>query len=137
MKNNIQFELVSPEKKLVSEPVYLATLPATDGEMGVGAGHSSYVVSLNAGVVELYASADDKDTRRIFIAGGFADITNDNCTILAEQAVNVSELNADELSQELETLQSDLKLAVEEADQRRLSRKIDLVEAKLQAVQAV
>ncbi|MDB2683169.1 ATP synthase F1 subunit epsilon [Alphaproteobacteria bacterium] len=133
---NIQFELVSPERKLVSEPIYHAVLPAEEGQMGVGSGHSSYVVSLAPGVVELYADENDSDKRRIFIAGGFADITSKNCTVLAEQAVNVADLDEADLAQQLKDLNEDLGMTDEEADKRRVSQKITLVEAKLQALRS-
>ena len=83
----IQFELVSPEEKLVSEPVAMAVIPGDEGEFGVLVGHSALVASLKPGVVEL--SVDGQDNRRIFIASGFADVTPEQCTILAEEAVNV------------------------------------------------
>ncbi len=133
---NIQFELVSPERKLISEPIYHAVIPSKEGEMGVGAGHSSFVVSLAPGVVELFAKQDDKDTRRIFIGGGFADITADSCTVLAENAVNVSELDKATIVQSLKDLGEDLGMAQEDIDKKRISAKIKIEEAKLQAIAA-
>lgn len=136
MKNNIQFELVSPEEKLVSEPVKLAVLPGTEGEFGVGGDHTSLVASLKAGVVTLHGESAN-DTRRIFIAGGFADVTGAQCVVLAEEAVNVDDLDGAALESELERLNADLDItnagAIEKA---RLEKKISLIEAKLQALAA-
>jgi F-type H+-transporting ATPase subunit epsilon len=131
----INFELVSPEAKLVSEPVYMAVIPGEEGVVGVLPGHASLVASLKPGVVELY-EAEGVEPRRIFIAGGFADVTPDNCSVLAEEAVNLADLSRDDVEQEIKTLNHDLELASEDADKARIGRRLALAEAKLQAVAA-
>lgn len=133
MENTIQFELVSPEEKLVSEPVHMAVIPGTEGEMGVGAQHASFVVSLKPGVVKLYKEGLSEDPRRIFIAGGFADVTGENCTVLAEQAVNVDELDASAIEHQIADLNEDLGMAVETTDKLRILRKLELAKAQLGA----
>lgn len=132
MTEQIQFELVSPEEKLVSEPVRLAVIPGEEGEFGVGAGHESLVASLKAGVVKLYQDSSD-EPRAIFIAGGFADVTGQNCTVLAEEAVNVNDLDRDVLEQQIRDLNEDLVRAEDEAGRLRVTRRIELATAKLQA----
>ena len=111
----IQFELVSPEEKLVSEPVKMAVIPGVEGEFGVLAGHASLVAALQPGVVELYGEGSD-EARKIFIAGGFADVTGEQCSVLAEQAVNLNELNQEEIEQKVTDLNEDLNMAEEAAD---------------------
>jgi F-type H+-transporting ATPase subunit epsilon len=133
MNEAINFELVSPEERLVSEPVKLAVLPGTEGEMGVGAGHSAYVVALKAGVVSLYHEREE-NPRRIFIAGGFADITGENCVVLAEEAVNVKDMNEDDLNQEIKNLKEDLGVASSDIEKSRIARKLELAKIKLEAV---
>lgn len=130
---SINFELVSPEEKLVSEPVHMAVIPGITGEMGVGKDHASFVVALQAGVVKLFASDGDKSPREIFIAGGFADIAGENCTVLAEQAVNVSDLDKKEIEQELKNLNEDLSRAADDQERKRVEKAIKLVTAKLAA----
>lgn len=130
----IQFELVSPERRLVSEPVGMAVIPGEEGEFGVLAGHSALVASLKPGVVEL--SIDGQDNRRIFIAGGFADVTPEQCTILAEEAINVSDLDKADLERQVSDLNEDLGLAQEDADKARVEKKLALVNAKLEAIAA-
>lgn len=132
-QTTISFELVSPERKLVSEPVFHAVIPGVEGEMGVGPMHSSFVVALKPGVVKLYMSKDDKSPRKIFIAGGFADVTGDHCTVLAEQAVNVNEINTAEIEQQIRDLTEDLGIAVEKADKDRITNRLQIAQAKLQA----
>lgn len=132
MGDVIQFELVSPEEKLVSEAVYMAEIPGDDGAFGVLPGHSSLVSSLRAGVVRLHKTQGG-ETRDIFIAGGFADVTPESCTVLAEEAVNVADLNKESLEQYLSDLNEDLNMAAEAVDKARVQKKIALTKAKLAA----
>jgi F-type H+-transporting ATPase subunit epsilon len=130
---NIQFELVSPEEKLVAEPVYHAVLPGEEGEMGIGAGHSSYVLALKPGVVRLYREKGGEPWK-IFITGGFADITGKNCTVLAEDAMNVKDFDQAAIEQDIRNLNEDLGVAAEGIEKARVLRKLAMAKAKLQAV---
>lgn len=132
-KQMINFELVSPEARLVSSPVRMAVIPGEEGEMGVGAGHASFVVALKPGVVKLYENDNDKP-REIYIAGGFADVTGENCAVLAEEAINVSDLRQTDIEQEIKNLNEDLGLAQEDADKARILRKLSFAKARLSAV---
>jgi F-type H+-transporting ATPase subunit epsilon len=131
--STIQFELVSPEAKLMSGPVKMAVIPGEEGEMGVGAGHAAFIVSLKPGVVRLYAT-DGSEPRHIFIAGGFADISAKNCTVLAEEAAMVDSIDPVQAEQQVKNLKEDLGLAQEAADKIRITRQLTLAKARLQAV---
>lgn len=131
----INFELVSPEEKLIEQPVTLAVIPGTEGDMGVGAGHASFVVALKPGVVHLYQdSIEGESQSKIFIAGGFADVTGENCTVLAEQAVNVNDLDQKEVEQEIQNLNEDLDRAQDEVEAARIKNRLALAKAKLTAI---
>lgn len=130
----LQFELVSPEEKLVSEPVKLAVIPGEEGELGIGADHASLVASLKPGVVALYKNSMSDTPRRIFIAGGFADVTGTNCTILAEEAIDVAKLDKGKIEQQVKDLEEDIGMATERSDQIRFQRKLDMARAKLTAI---
>ncbi len=132
-KQTIEFELVSPEHKLVEEPVTLVVIPGEEGEFGVGPGHTSLVASLRPGVVALYTDGAE-EPRRIFVASGFADVTGELCTILAEEAVNVNDLDKEKLEQSIRDLNEDLGLVEEKADRMRVERQLVLTKAKLSAV---
>lgn len=135
MTENIQFELVSPERKLVDAPMYHVVIPGTEGYLGVGRGHASFVVSLDQGIVTLYENSMNEDKpEKIFIAGGFADITDERCTVLAEQAVNLNDLDPEVLQNDLKTLQSDLKAAKKNAQKSYIQNKIDIIEAQIEAI---
>lgn len=133
MSNVINFELVSPEEKLVSEPIYLAEIPGDEGVFGVAKGHCSLVSSLKPGVVKLHKEQGG-EIREIFIAGGFADVTAQNCTVLAEEAVNVKDLNQESLEQYMNDLNDDLKMVSEDADVARVKEKIAITKAKIYAL---
>lgn len=132
-QSTINFELVSPEAKLMSGPVKWAVIPGEAGEMGVGAGHASFIVSLQPGVVKLY-SEDDDQPRQIFITGGFADVTAQNCIVLAEEAVNVNTIDQAAAEQAIKDLKEDLNAAQEQVDKTRIAQALKLAKARLQAV---
>jgi F-type H+-transporting ATPase subunit epsilon len=127
------FELVSPEKILVSESAWQVVIPGEDGYFGVRAGHMSLIAAIRPGVVEVIAK-EGEQARKIFIAGGFADVTAQNCTILAEQAINVSDLDAVKIEQEIANLNDELKLASDEGQKSILHKKLTLAHVKLSAV---
>ncbi|MEZ5814071.1 MAG: F0F1 ATP synthase subunit epsilon [Alphaproteobacteria bacterium] len=98
------------------------------------AGHASLVASLQPGVVELHGEQDGVEPRRIFIAGGFADVSPEGCTVLAEEAMLVSDLNQSEVEQQIADLKEDLGRAETEAEKSRAGRRLALENAKLSAV---
>ncbi len=128
------FELVSPEQKLISEPAYMAVIPGEEGEFSVLPKHSSVISSIKPGVVTVYKSKEDTEPRRIFTAGGFADVTGEQCTVLVEEAISVADLNEQELEQMMRNLEEDLSLAEGKIDKARIEKNLKLVKAKLQAV---
>lgn len=86
-----QLELVSPEKLLLSRQVEMAVLPASEGEMGVLPGHSPMIVTLGGGVIRV--TEGGQVTERLFVAGGFAEVTPERCTVLANEATPVGQLS--------------------------------------------
>jgi F-type H+-transporting ATPase subunit epsilon len=87
----IALEIVSPEKLLLSRPVDMVVIPADEGDMGVLEGHSPMIVALRGGAIDLYAG--EQVSERLFVAGGFAEITPERCTVLANEAIPVAELS--------------------------------------------
>jgi F-type H+-transporting ATPase subunit epsilon len=130
----IQFELVSPEQKIMSEAVTMAVIPGTEGDFGVLNGHAPIIATVRTGVVEIYRDNMNDKSDSIFIAGGFADVTGENCTILAEQAVNVNDIDADDIAQKLMDTESDLGLAEGTSDKRRFQKRLDVLKAMIEAV---
>ena len=92
-------ELVSPEKLLLSRQVEMATIPAAEGEMGVLPGHAPMVVALRGGVISVRENGAESE--RLFVAGGFAEVLPDRCTVLADEATPVAEVSRAEAERRL------------------------------------
>lgn len=129
------FELVSPDKKLISEAAWQVTLPGQEGDVGVRAGHMALVVAMRPGVVEV-TREENGAAEKLFVAGGFADIAQHHCTILAENAIPVANLNAEKLEQELRNLEDDMKLADSDLKKSRIQGRQVIVQSMIDAVKA-
>lgn len=110
MADTVEFELVSPARLLTSLPVTMVVVPGAEGDIGVLPGHSPLICSVRPGVIKV--TEDDKVTEEIFVAGGFCEVSPDRCTVLAEEAVHVGDIDASEASDRL----ANAEKAVDEAD---------------------
>ena len=90
MADGFTFELVSPEKLLVSGDAEIVSVPGSEGDMGVLANHAPVMTSLRPGIVN--AKMADGSEQSFFVRGGFADITPSSLTVLAEFAVPEAEM---------------------------------------------
>ncbi|MDD3371219.1 MAG: ATP synthase F1 subunit epsilon [Alphaproteobacteria bacterium] len=102
MAETFDFELVSPEKLLFSKPVAMVTAPGCKGEYGVLPGHAPMITEIKPGLLRIYENEDTVVTNRLFVNGGFAEVTQTRFTVLANEAIPISELK-------LETLQALVK----------------------------
>ena len=91
MADKVEFELVSPERLLVSRGVDMVVVPGEEGDFGVLPGHALFLSGVRPGVIEIYDG--DSVSDRIFVAGGFAEVTGERCTVLAEEALSLSEVD--------------------------------------------
>lgn len=105
-------EIVSPEKLLLSRPVDMVVIPAAEGDMGVLEGHTPMIVTLRGGTIAIYEG--DRVTDQLYVAGGFAEVTPERCTVLATVVVPVAELSRTVADQAL----VDAEAAYEAADKR-------------------
>ena len=90
MADKIAFELVSPERLLVSREVDMAVVPGAEGDFGVLPGHAPLLSPVRPGVIEIHD--EDAPVERIFVAGGFAEAAPDRCTVLATEALPVPDI---------------------------------------------
>jgi F-type H+-transporting ATPase subunit epsilon len=102
----VALEIVSPEKLLLSRSVDMVVIPASEGDMGVLEGHTPMIVTLRGGTIALYDG--DTVTDRMFVAGGFAEVTPERCTVLANEVAPVAEFNRTEAEQRLAEAQAAL-----------------------------
>lgn len=129
----IPFELVSPERVLASEEAAMVVIPGEAGDFGVLADHSPLLSSLRPGVVSVHLPSGE--VKKIFVAGGFADVGGQSCSVLAEEAVNVSDLNRAELEESVKNLQDDVEFAKDDAAKAaHLRGQLEIAKAKLAAV---
>jgi F-type H+-transporting ATPase subunit epsilon len=99
MADTFQLELVSPERLLLSRQVEMAVIPAAEGEMGVLAGHAPMIVALRGGVISVRENGAESE--RLFVAGGFAEVLPDRCTVLADEATPVAQVSRAEAERRL------------------------------------
>jgi F-type H+-transporting ATPase subunit epsilon len=99
MADKVLFELVSPEKILVSQQVDMVVVPGTEGNFGVLPGHAPLISSVRPGVIDVYNGGGIAE--RIFIAGGFAEVTPVRCTVLADDALGLNDLDRAKAEAEL------------------------------------
>jgi F-type H+-transporting ATPase subunit epsilon len=102
----VALEIVSPEKLLLSRAVDMVVIPASEGDMGVLPGHTPMIVTLRGGTITLYDG--DTITDRMFVGGGFAEVTPERCTVLANEVLPVSELNRTVAEQRLAEAEAEL-----------------------------
>ncbi len=135
MADKVEFELVSPEKLLTAQLVDMVVVPGTEGDFGVLAGHAPLISTVRPGVIDVYEG--DRVVDRIFVAGGFAEVTATRCTVLAEQAVALAEIDRGKAEQDVKDLSEDLDDAKDDAERAEVEAKLVIARAKLDAVVTV
>ena len=125
-----QLELVSPEKLLLSRQVEMVVIPAAEGEMGVLPGHAPMIVTLQGGVIRVVEGG--RDAERLFVAGGFAEVTPERVTILADEATPVADLSKAEAERRIAEADAAYNAAVNDTPEKR-----DAAMARLLAMRAM
>ena len=121
MADKISFDLVSPERLLLSEQVDMVTVPGREGDFGVLAGHMPLISSLRPGVIDVKGDRD----ARYFVLGGFAEVTPEKLTVLAEDVCPMSEVDAAALDQRIHNAEEDILHAKSEADRAKAVESLD------------
>ena len=123
MSVGFHFELVSPERLLVSGDVEQVLVPGAEGDITVLAYHAPLLTTLRPGLLDIgYASGEH---RRYFIRGGFAEIGPSGLTVLAETAIDLVELYAGQLAQAIKDAEEDVADATEDIARDRAQTKLD------------
>ncbi len=145
MAERVQFELVTPERLLLSEMVEMVVVPGTEGNFGVLPGHAPLISSIRPGTIDVYEG--QTITRRIFVVSGIAEVTPERCTVLADEALSPDELDRGAIEAELQTVQGNLPSLRDQIaratgtegetlliELRRLERQQNVLQAELQAL---
>ncbi|MGQ0486416.1 MAG: F0F1 ATP synthase subunit epsilon [Hyphomicrobiales bacterium] len=123
----LHFELVSPARLLFSGEVTSVTIPGTDGEMGIFAGHAPVLSTLRPGVVTI--TRESGQPEKIFVRGGFAEVNPSGLTLLAETAIPLAELDAAALAQQIKDSEEDVADAKDDESRRRAQENLDHLKA--------
>jgi F-type H+-transporting ATPase subunit epsilon len=131
MADKLHFDLVSPERLLASREVYMVVAPGAEGDFGVLAGHAPFMSTIRPGVIDVYAE-EGAQPERIFINGGFAEVSDKGLTVLAEEALPVAEINAEALAKDIASAREDAGSARSDGERAVAERAL----ARLEAMQA-
>jgi F-type H+-transporting ATPase subunit epsilon len=115
MAGTFKFELVSPERVLLSIDADQVVVPGSDGEFAVLAGHAPVIATLRPGVLDVTAGGS---TRRLFVKSGFAEVDPSRLTVLAEKAYDVDEMSSSAIAEELKAAEADLAAAKDDNAKR-------------------
>src|SRR5580698_916679 len=131
MADRIRFELVSPERLILSTEVEMVVVPGTEGNFGVLPGHAPLISSIRPGTIDVYEG--QTVTRRIFIVSGIAEVTPERCTVLADAELQTVQGNLPSLREQVARVTGTERdnLLVE---LRRLERQQNVLQAELQAL---
>ena len=130
----VALEIVSPEKLLLSRSVEMVVIPASEGDMGVLEGHTPMIVTLRGGTIDLYEG--DKVTDRFYVGGGFAEVTPERCTVLANESKPVAELDKTEGERRLAEAEA-LYAKIDPTDSVEEELALDRIQAARALVEAV
>jgi F-type H+-transporting ATPase subunit epsilon len=121
MADKIAFDLVSPERLLLSDTADMVTIPATEGYMGVMAGHAPVVSTLRPGMIDVQ---NDGENTKFFIRGGVAEVAPTKITILAQEAIPMTELDLAVLDQRIKDAEQDV-IAAPDSEKGRFNEVLD------------
>lgn len=132
--SKMNFELVSPEKLLFSQDAEMVVVPGSEGDLGVLVGHAPVISAVRPGMISVFDG--NAVTARLFVGGGFVEVTAERCTVLAEMALPMEEIDRSSVENELSNLRDDLSAAADEAARRGVEARLAVAEAKLEALDA-
>jgi len=124
MPDPFKFELVSPERLLVSGNVEQVIVPGSEGEMTVLAHHAPLLTTLRPGLLDI-GFPGGGEHQRYFVRGGFAEVSPGGLTVLAETAIDLLELDAVQFAQAVKDAEEDVADATEDAIRDRAQTRLD------------
>jgi F-type H+-transporting ATPase subunit epsilon len=132
--NKVAFELVAPERLLASIEADMVVIPGADGDFGVLPAHAPLMSLLRPGVISVYQG--DRADRRLFVDGGFAEVNERGCIVLAERAEPLEEIQVDGARQQLRDAEEDLGGAKTDAERDRLEKAVEIARARVEAAES-
>jgi len=133
MADTFTFELVSPERLVLSEQAEQVLVPGSEGDFTVLPRHAPVLAVLRPGLLDLVREGGEE--RRYFVRGGFAEVNADNLTVLAQQAIDLEELDAARLAQEIQDAEEDVADAEDDGSRDKAQDILDRLRAIQQTLQ--
>ncbi len=121
----INFDLVSPEKLIFNDEVWMIIVPGKDGDIGILPGHSKVLSSLRSGRVLVF-DENKNLIKSFFVSGGFVEINPEKCILLAEEADEVSNLKKSNIEKEIQKF--------EDQDDNNAKVQLSIAKAKIVAL---
>ena len=118
MAEKVAFELVSPDRMLMSVEADAVAMPGMEGDFGVLPGHAPLISALRAGVITIEGGSEGPD--QVYVAGGFAEVADERLTVLAEEAVPGDDMDRADIEQRIQEANNEL-VEADEGEQRRLA----------------
>ena len=129
MADKVQFELVAPERLLLAEAVDMVVVPGAEGNFGVLPGHTPMISTLRPEVIDVHDGGEIRE--RIFVGGGFAEVTMDRCTVLAEDAERIDDIDRAALEGRIRELAVEVRDAAGDAARRGFEATLAALAKKL------
>lgn len=136
MADTVEFELVAPERLLLSAPVSMVVVPGAEGDFAALPGHAAFISGIRTGVIDVYENSRDAIDRRIFVAGGFAEVTPERCTVLADEAVALDGADRSAADRRLSAAREALEDAGNDAERDAAAAELAVAEALSAAIDA-
>ena len=127
---SLNFELVSPESVLYFGKASMVLLPAANGELGVLPGHAPVVTKLNSGIITVFNEHNEVQ-ERIFVAGGFANISETGCTAMADEGINVKDIHPDELETYIADMYAKMDAELDKEEIENIEKSVMIAKAKI------
>ena len=117
MTDNIEFELVTPEKIIKSESVEMGVIPGSEGDLGVLPNHTPLIATLRPGILKIYENGEIKQI--MFVGGGFCEILPERCVVLADEAMAENEITHAKAESRLASAKATLEKTIAHAENFR------------------
>ena len=134
MADTVEFELVAPERLLLSTPVSMVVIPGAEGDFAAMPGHAAFISAIRTGIIDVYENRTNVIDRRIFVSGGFAEVTPERCTVLADEAVALDGADREAADQRLNAAREALADAISDGARDAAAAEIAIAEALLAAI---
>jgi len=128
MVYTVEFELVTPERLIVSTTASMVVIPGEEGDFGILPSHTPVISILRPGVIDIHN--EGKIERKIFVSGGSIEMIDDRCTVLADEAIPLEEMDELSVSKRLEVAREALEaISVDDSSRPRVEEQLLIAQA--------